>query len=146
MTKDHVSEALELFEKGVNCSQAVLGAFCEEYGLSKETAFKMTCSFGGGLAGCGKTCGALIGAMMVVGLKYGSTSPTDLDAKMLTREKNRLLIEHFEKQHSSCNCNDLVGFDRSKLTGAELMAKISYFHSICPKFLETVIIFIEEEL
>jgi C_GCAxxG_C_C family probable redox protein len=137
---------LELFRSGFHCSQAVLAPFSEEFGLPRETALKITCPFGGGLGGYGRTCGALTGAMMVVGLKYGTTIPTDLEAKKLSREKTRALIETFEKAHGSCNCNDLVGFDRSNLAGAELMATLPFFHSTCQKFLETVITYIEEEL
>jgi len=146
MIKDHVAEALEMFESGCNCSQSVLGAFCEELGLSKETAFKLACPFGGGLGGYGNICGALTGAMMVVGLKYGATGGNDLDAKRFSNEKTRQLIEDFNKKHGSCNCNDLIGFDRSNLSAAELMEKNPIFHSACPKFLETVIVFLEEEL
>jgi C_GCAxxG_C_C family probable redox protein len=146
MVKDHLEEALELFKSGYHCSQAVLAAFSEDLDLPKETALKISCPFGGGLGGYGRTCGALTGAMMVVGLKYGTTKATDLDAKKLSREKTRQLIEAFEKVYGTSNCNELVGFDRSNLSGAELMAKLPQFHSICPKYLETVISFLEEEL
>ncbi len=83
---------------------------------------------------------------MVMGLKYGSSDPRDLEAKRLSRDKTRQLIEMFEKTHGSSSCNTLVGFDRSNVAGAELMAALPHFHRICPKFLETVIAYLEEEL
>jgi C_GCAxxG_C_C family probable redox protein len=146
MVKDHYSDAVELFKSGFHCSQAIFAAFSEEYGFPKETALKLACPFGGGIGGYGRTCGALTGAIMVIGLKYGSSVATDIEAKTRSRLKTRKLIETFEKAHQSCNCNDLVGFDRTNMMGAELMAKLPYFHSTCPKFLETVIVFLEEEL
>lgn len=146
MTKDHLAEALELFASGFHCSQSVFAVFSEDYGLEKETALKIACPFGGGMGGYGKTCGVLTGAMMVLGLRYGSSDPADLETKKISREKNRALIETFEKQHHSCNCNDLLGFDRSQLSGAELMAKMPVFHNTCAKFLETVVVYLEEEL
>ena len=121
MVKDHAKEALELFKSGFHCSQAILAAFSEDFGLIRETALKISCPFGGGLGGYGRTCGALTGAMMVVGLKYGTFNPTDLEAKKISREKTRELIQTFEKIHGSSICNVLVGFDRSNLSGAELM-------------------------
>jgi C_GCAxxG_C_C family probable redox protein len=146
MVKDHLTEAVELFKSGFHCSQAVLAAFSEEFGLPRETALKISCPFGGGLGGYGSTCGALTGAMMAIGLKYGTTKATDIEAKKLSREKARKLIETFESVHGSSICNELVGFDRSNLSGADLMAKLPYFYTTCPKFLETVVSFLEEEL
>ncbi|WP_265101242.1 C-GCAxxG-C-C family protein [Methanobrevibacter ruminantium] len=52
------------------CSQAVLEVFCEEFGLSREQAFKISISFGGGMRK-GEVCGACTGAIMALGLKYG---------------------------------------------------------------------------
>jgi len=146
MVKDHVEEALELFRSGYHCSQAVLSVFAEEYGLPAETASKIASGFGGGLAGYGRTCGALTAAMIVVGLRYGNANSADREAAALCREKTRGLIENFEKTHGTSNCNELVGFDRSHMEGAELMEKLPHFHTVCPKFLETVIIYLEEEL
>jgi len=146
MVKDHLAEVLELFKSGYHCSQSILAAFSEELDLPKETALKIACPFGGGLGGYGRTCGALTGGMMVIGLKYGSTIGTDMEAKKLSRDKTRQLIEAFEKIHGTSNCNELVGFDRSNMSGAELMAKRPHFHNICPKYLETVVSFLEEEL
>ncbi len=146
MIKDHVAEALELFESGYHCSQAVLATFSEDLGLPHETALKIACPFGGGLGGYGRTCGALTSGMMVIGLKYGTTKPTDLEAKKLSCDKTRELIETFERAYGTSSCNDLVGFDRSNLSGAELMIKLPHFHKTCPKFLETVVSFLEEEI
>lgn len=146
MNKDHLKEAVELFKSGFNCSQSVLAAFCEEYGFPVETAFKIAAPFGGGIGGSGKTCGALTGGLMVIGLKYGPASESDLDAKNLTREKTRMLVENFNRVHRSCDCNDLLGFDRSNMTQAGLKARLPYFHRTCPAFLATVVSFLEEEL
>lgn len=146
MIKDRVAAAEELFKLGFHCSQAVLAVFCEDFGLSQETALKLACPFGGGMGGFGRTCGALTGAMLVVGLKYGSSVATDVEARQRTRQKTRELIERFEKSHGTSVCNELVGFDRSNLSGGELQAKRQHFYQTCPKFLETVVCFLEEEL
>ncbi len=61
-------EIAELFMKGIDCSQVVVGAFVEELGITTEEAYKMSAAFGGGM-GLGETCGAVVGAMIVLGLK-----------------------------------------------------------------------------
>ncbi|MDY0201285.1 MAG: C-GCAxxG-C-C family protein [Bacteroidales bacterium] len=146
MLNDHVSEALGLFKSGFNCSQAVLAAFSDECGISKETALKIACPFGSGIGGYGRTCGALTGAIMVIGLKYGTTKVADIEGKRLSHEKTRELIETFENIHGTSLCNKLVDLDMANLSGAELMAKSPHFQRTCPKFLETVITYLEEEL
>lgn len=166
MLKDHLAEANELFRSGFNCSQAIVAVFSEEYGFPAETAIKMACPFGRGMGGCGCTCGALTGAMMVIGMKYGAAGQPEMksgtagqigmkhgtagqdetDNKKLAREKTRRLIEFFENEHGTTLCNDLTGLDQRKLNGPELMAMLPHLHSTCQKFLETVVTFLEEEL
>jgi C_GCAxxG_C_C family probable redox protein len=146
MVKDHVAEAIELFQSGFNCSQAVLSVFCEEFGLSEKIALKLSFPFGGGICGCGRTCGAVTGAIMVVGLKYETSNSAAIDNKAACKEMARKLIEAFEHEHGSSNCNDLVGFDMSQLSGVELKSKSQFLQNRCPKFLETVVAFLEEEL
>lgn len=35
-TKDRIEKAVELFKSGYNCSQSVVGAFADMYGLQKS--------------------------------------------------------------------------------------------------------------
>ena len=42
-------QAVERFRNGLNCSQAVLSSYCEEFGLDCEQAFKIATGFGGGM-------------------------------------------------------------------------------------------------
>ena len=146
MVKDHLAEANELFRSGLNCSQAIVAVFSEEHGFPAETALKIAYPFGRGMGGCGHTCGALTGAMMVIGMKYGTASQNETDKMKLAREKTRRLIEIFESEHGTTLCNDLTGFDQRKLNGPGLMAMLPHFHNTCRKFLETVVTFLEEEL
>ena len=69
MTAEEKAE--ELFRSGCNCAQAVFGAFAEAYGLSPEVAAKVSCGLGGGVGRMRETCGAVTGAALVLGLKYG---------------------------------------------------------------------------
>ena len=61
-------EAKALFENGYNCSQAVFLVFCEQYGLSRETAARLASSFGGGMGRLREVCGAVSGMLMAIGL------------------------------------------------------------------------------
>ena len=41
--------AEQLFKQGYNCSQSVIGAYCEKLGLDFEMAMRLSSSFGGGM-------------------------------------------------------------------------------------------------
>jgi hypothetical protein len=66
-----VERATSMFAAGFSCSQSVLGAYAEQHGLPRELALGLADAFGGGLGGLGRTCGAVTGAIMVIGLARG---------------------------------------------------------------------------
>ena len=57
-----------------NCAQAVLVPFAAEMGLSEEQAYALGAHFGAGMRH-GSTCGAVTGALMVLGM-LGYDEPT----------------------------------------------------------------------
>jgi C_GCAxxG_C_C family probable redox protein len=105
--------AMELFDRGYSCSQAVFAAYSEEFGLSRELALKISAPFRGGMGRLGKTCGALTGAFMVLGLKHGDVDPDDNARKdrvcVLVQELHR----KFAEMHGATVCSELMGCDMS---------------------------------
>lgn len=79
--EEKARKAKALFEKGANCSQAVLGAFASECGLTEEQAFRLASGFGGGVARMREVCGALSGMFMVLGFLRGNGNIEDKKAK-----------------------------------------------------------------
>lgn len=63
-------------EDHLRCSQAVLGAFAEELGLTGELGRKIAGCFGSGM-GMGETCGCVTGGLMALGLRFGRSRPED---------------------------------------------------------------------
>lgn len=51
----HSDKARKLFKQGYNCAQSVFCAFADELGIDFETALKLSSSFGGEWAECGKS-------------------------------------------------------------------------------------------
>ena len=66
-----IEKAVSLFKEGYNCSQAVVAAYAEDYGFTREQALKMAASFGGGIGRMRRTCGAACGLFMLAGLETG---------------------------------------------------------------------------
>ena len=106
-----VNEVLESFNGGFYCSQALLSTYCEDLGLDKETALKISCGMAAGMARLSSTCGAVSGAYMAISLKYGNCLPDDREAI----EKTFALIQEFDKRfiekHGSTNCRELLSVD-----------------------------------
>lgn len=108
---NHAEIAERLFKEGYNCSQAVLGAYCEDIGLDFETAMKLAASFGGGMGRLREVCGAVSAMFMVAGLKYGYTEPMDKTAKQKHYELIQQLAKRFEQENGSIICRELLGLD-----------------------------------
>ena len=92
MTKE---EVCQLFMAGIDCSQVVTGACAEKMGMTKEQARKMSACFGGGMM-CGETCGAVTGALMVLGMAFGHSEENDGDQKGIMAGK----VAEFKKRFS----------------------------------------------
>lgn len=114
MQAGHGEKAKQLFMEGYNCSQAVLGAFCEECGLDFDTAMKMSSSFGGGMGRLREVCGAVSGMFMVAGLIYGYDDPTAQEDKAKHYERIQKLAEEFRKENGSIVCRELLGLTEKK--------------------------------
>ncbi len=67
----HEEKAESLFRSGMNCSQAVFGAFAADFGVDESLAAKIACGLGGGVGREREVCGTVSGASLVFGLKYG---------------------------------------------------------------------------
>lgn len=141
----HVKEALDLFEKKFHCSQAVLAAFSEEYGLSKELALKLGGCLGSGMRK-GEVCGACTGALMVLGLVYGKSEVDDIDSKLKSDEVCDKFLDEFKKENGSYICNDLLKCDISTEEGLQYVLDHNLFTEFCPKMVESAVVITEKIL
>ena len=104
----HSDKAKELFKQGYNCSQAVLGTFCEELGLDFKTAMKISSSFGGGMGRMREVCGAVSGMFMATGLIYGPSDNSEPSAKGEHYKKIQELAKRFKDLNGSIICRELL--------------------------------------
>lgn len=114
MELGHGEKAKKLFMEGYNCSQAVLGAFCDECEIDFETAMKLASSFGGGMGRLREVCGAVSGMFMVAGLIYGYDDPKGQDEKTKHYERIQKLAYEFQKENGSIVCRELLGLAEKK--------------------------------
>jgi C_GCAxxG_C_C family probable redox protein len=130
MTKS--DDAYRCFMSRFTCSAAVFSAFSDDLGLDPDTAKKIACGFGAGISRTGNICGAVSGAIMVIGLKYGKTSAGDEAATEKTRALTRQFIQEFTAKNGSINCTALLGYDMSTPDGYTAAKDSGLFISKCP--------------
>lgn len=126
--------ALETHGKGFNCAQSVFAAVCEDVGVDRKEALKMSACFGGGMR-CGEVCGAITGALMAIGMKYGSVKDYDLDNKKLVGVKTLEFINKFKDKYDCILCRELLE-KSDKQTGSP--------HAICTKLITDAVEATEE--
>ncbi len=134
---DPAALAATLFEQGFTCGQAVLAAFGERHGLSRDLALRLACAHGGGIARTGSTCGAVSGALMAIGLAHGRTCVQDEAARERTYEAARAFLERFRREHGSDQCRALLGVDIGTPEGREHAATEGLFRTRCPAFVRS---------
>ncbi len=141
----NADKAAAIFKEGFSCSQAVLGTYCKQFGMDKNQAYKIGSGFGGGMH-IDETCGAVTGAFMVIGLKYGRTRADDIEAKMKTAKMVIEFTKKFKARHSSVGCTELIGCNISTLEGYQEAKKKDLFKQVCPKFVISAAEILDEML
>ena len=94
-------KAVALFATGLNCAQSVYCAFAEEFGMDAETAAKVSSGLGGGVGRLREVCGAVTGATLVLGMKYGPD-------KTAVYAKVQEFAAIFKKELGSIVCRELL--------------------------------------
>jgi len=124
------------FKQGFNCSQAILSAFGEEFGLDPVMAYRVAAAFGGGMGHLGETCGAVTGAFMVIGLKYGMTIADGSQSHREAFSAVQDFVEKFKSRHGSIVCRDLLGVDIKDHNAFREAKKQGIPQKICPKLVQ----------
>ena len=89
-----VNEAAQRKKCGYNCAQAVACTYCNMAGIDEETAKNLTQGFAVGMGGSTEaTCGAIIGAVNVLGMINKDASKT--------MQGSRRIINRFKEQNGT---------------------------------------------
>jgi C_GCAxxG_C_C family probable redox protein len=134
--KNHPDYAVDRFRKSMNCSQAVLETYAPGLGMSALMARRVAAGLAGGM-GMGSECGAVTGALLVIGLKYGKTVDTDQVADTETFQRVAGLCREFKARHGHLGCSQLLGVDMGSPEGVKEAAKLGLFTKKCPAFVRS---------
>ncbi len=107
--------AIANFKHGHNCAQAVVCAYCEEYGVSSEDAFRLSEGFGGGVPGLKTICGAASGMVMVASLKNCPSKDVENTTKKVTYPCVMNLVNEFQSRMGEIECKNLLAIKDNTL-------------------------------
>jgi len=138
--------AVAHFTQGFNCAQSVLLAHGPRFGIDADHCLRLAAPFGAGMARTGSTCGAVTGALMVIGLRLGHTVADDLGTKDRCYEVSRAFLEKFREHHGTVICKELLGVDPGTPEGlAEVKAR-DLHTTICTGLVRTAVELLDEVL
>ncbi len=132
-----VDDAVQKFTSGYACSQAILSAFASEVGLEQSQAVKLGAGFGGGLGRLGYACGAVTGAVAILGLKLSNGVGGDVTNRDTVYQAVQELCRRFAERHGAIDCRELIGRDISTPEGFAAARQANTFRTICPSFVRS---------
>jgi len=142
----HKEKAEQLLHQQYHCSQALFGAFAEDFGLDLKTAFKISTCFGGGMRQ-GGTCGCITASLLVLGMALGFYDAQDKEQEIYGNQKTDEFIKLFtEKMEGKINCRDILGKDISKPEEMAVIRQEGLILQKCPRALEISIEILEKML
>lgn len=131
------------FGEGFSCAQAVFSAFAETLGIERDQALKIASGFGGGMGRMALTCGAVTGAILVIGLRYGSAVPGE-GSKEKVFGFVQEFTEAFIARNGSIGCRELLGCDISTQEGFEQIKKEKLGETVCKKLILDAVAILED--
>jgi C_GCAxxG_C_C family probable redox protein len=132
MTHSEVEQAVAYYKQGYTCTQSILASFAKRYNLDQNLAFRIGEPFGAGTSCTDDMCGSVTGAIMVLGLHYGSTLYNDDAARSSTYQHVHELIHRFKEIHGSVQCTDLLGYNLSEPQQLQSVWEQGLFIQLCP--------------
>lgn len=124
------AEVVRIFDQAYNCSQAMLMAHGPEFGLDPDLGMRLGTAMG---IGCsrGEQCGAVTGALLVLGLKNGGGGADGAEDKAFTYHLSREFVRRFLARRGTVTCRDMLGVDPSTAEGLRQARSEDRFRSIC---------------
>ncbi|MFW9830960.1 MAG: C-GCAxxG-C-C family protein [Candidatus Thorarchaeota archaeon] len=133
--KETIAKATEWAEAGFLCSEAVLLALSQTLAIKSPIIPKIATGFGAGCGRHGEVCGALSGAIMGLGLRFGRTHPSETPQKSAPYEFSSMMMKLFITRFGYIRCCDLLGIDISCEEGRQAYNDQKLWTTKCRDFI-----------
>ena len=136
--------AIESFRSGLNCSQAVLEAYCDRLNIDKDLALNISCGFGGGMGRLQETCGAVTGAYMVLGVFNGKKFRDNKDKKEGAYSMIQQFSKRFKSIHGTTDCKSLLKCALNTEEGHHYAKENGLFETVCEQCISDSVNILED--
>lgn len=133
--------AIEFFNQGSACAQAIVLAFAEEIGLDKDVARRISAGFGGGISRLRETCGAITGSAMILSYKY-DIPLEDFDTRLKCYGEVQEFADKFKEKYKTISCRDLI----NKYATEDQVKKREHHKLVCIPAIKHAAILLDEML
>ena len=138
-------EASEYFKNKFNCAQSVFTVFGRDHGISEDNCLKISCAFGAGMGRQQYTCGAVTGALMALGLRYGKALNDPEDNKLETYARTKEFFYEFKNENGTLNCRELLnGLDINNPGDYDKILEQKLFETKCRKYVGDAVRIVEK--
>jgi C_GCAxxG_C_C family probable redox protein len=134
-------KAIERFNTTHNCAQSVLTAFTSELLVDEKVLNQIASGFGSGMGRLQKTCGAITGGIMCIGLKKTAILDKDEIYKLVQAFKSRFIAIN-----KSTSCRDLLKCDLNTEKGQIFFFENDLKEKVCNNCVKTSIVILEDLL
>jgi len=131
---NHIQNARDNFLAEYACSQSIISEYCIKFNLDQKIALSISAGFAGGMR-MGKTCGAVTGALMVLGLKFVGPEPEKPEGRKKVYETVKTFTNSFKEINGSTDCRELLSVDISTAGGLQIAKDKKLFRTVCPKLI-----------
>ncbi|HAN78936.1 MAG TPA: hypothetical protein DCQ31_14820 [Bacteroidales bacterium] len=139
------SKALWYFSNDFNCAQSVSAVFANELSVDADFLLRISNPLGGGIARNQLTCGALTGALLVLGMKYGKGLNDDNSKRDFTYDLSNELMRKFEEINGSKSCKTLLNnYDMNTEAGKQAIAEKDLRNKVCTQCVSAAVNILEE--
>jgi C_GCAxxG_C_C family probable redox protein len=136
MTREEKAETF--FKEGYNCAQAVFCAFAEDFGIDLALAKRLSCGLGGGVGRQREVCGAVTGAVLVLGLRHG-------EDKAVVYPRVQAFCAAFAREAGSIVCRTLLEGTGATSGGAPAARSAAYYQKRpCVELVKLAVRLLEE--
>lgn len=135
---NHETKALSFFSSGHNCAQSVFASFVPAYGIEETLALQLSVGLGAGMGRLQKTCGALTGAMLALGLILKNRSATPVPTPVIYLHVQEL-AKNFAARIGSTECRDILQLDLTTEEGQHLFKERNYLNTRCANCVTTAV-------
>jgi len=139
--------ALHKFGEGYHCAQSVTYAFADDVQIDKNMLMSVSTGFGAGFSRKQEVCGAVSGAVMILGAKYGRKDNDPESKTEKTYSEVQKFIDEFTKEKGSIICSELLqGCNLLTEEGQKIFEEKNMLHEICFKCVETTCNILQKQL